>query len=72
MRMSPGLASAAARHWMTEHRVVFDECFVERDAQCRATYEAASARGTPTLVVRGRAQIGFDPARVLAVLDIRG
>ena len=63
---------AAARHWMTEHRVRFDECFIERDAQCKALYDATQARGTPTLLVRGRLQIGFDAARLLATLEARG
>ena len=62
---------AAARRWMTEHRVRFDECFIERDAQCKLLYEAAQSRGTPTLLVRGQLQIGFDPARVLAALEAR-
>ena len=60
---------AAARRWMTEHRVRFDECFIERDAQCKLLYEAAQARGTPTLLVRGQVQTGFDAARVLAALE---
>jgi len=60
---------AAARRWLTEHRVRFDECFVERDAQCRAIYDATLARGTPTLLVRGRLQIGFDAGRLIAALQ---
>lgn len=59
----------AARRWMTEHRVRFDECFIERDAQCKLLYDAAQARGTPTLLVRGQVQTGFDAARVLAALE---
>ena len=61
-----------ARRWMTEHGVDFDECFIERDAQCRAIYEATQARGTPTLIVRGKVQLGFDAARVLAGLTLQG
>lgn len=60
---------AAARRWMTEHQVRFDECFIERDPQCQAVYDATQARGTPTLIVRGRVQLGFDAAKVLAVLE---
>ena len=60
---------AVARRWMTEHNVRFDECFIERDAQCKLLYEAAQARGTPTLLVRGQVQTGFDAARVLAALE---
>ncbi|HET9821366.1 MAG TPA: glutaredoxin family protein [Burkholderiaceae bacterium] len=60
---------AAARRWLTGHRVAFDECFIERDADCRALYEATGARGTPTLLVRGQAQLGFDARRVIAALE---
>ena len=62
----------AARRWMSEHRVRFTECFIERDAQCRAVYDATLARGTPTLIVRGQVQLGFDAGKILAVLDARG
>ena len=62
----------SARRWMTEHGVGFDECFIERDAQCRTIYEATQARGTPTLIVRGKVQLGFDAARVLAGLAPQG
>lgn len=62
----------AARRWMAEYRVPFDECFVERDAQCRAAYDATLARGTPTLIVRGQVLLGFDAGKVLAVLEARG
>lgn len=59
----------AARAWLREHRVAHDECFIERDADCRALYQASGARGTPTVLVRGRAQLGFDAARVLQALS---
>ena len=62
----------AARRWMVEHRVPFDECFIEREATCQALYEATGARGTPTLLVRGQVQLGFDVAKLLAVLGGRG
>ena len=62
----------AARRWMTEHRVRFDECFIERDAQCKALYDATLARGTPTLIVRGQVQLGFNAGNILAVLQARG
>lgn len=58
----------AARRWMGANGVRFDECFIERDAQCKAVYEATQARGTPTLLVRGQVQLGFDARRVLAAL----
>lgn len=59
---------AAARQWLTEHDVGFNECFIERDTQCRTVYDATGARGTPTLLVRGQVQLGFDAERVLAAL----
>ncbi|MFT7721811.1 MAG: glutaredoxin family protein [Roseateles sp.] len=58
----------AARRWMADEGIPFRECFIERDAQCRADYEALGAVGTPTLVVRGQRVIGFDRARLLDIL----
>jgi glutaredoxin len=58
----------AARRWMTEQSVPFEECFVERDARCLADYQALGGQGTPTLVVRGRTVLGFDRARVIEIL----
>ena len=62
----------AARRWLTEHSVRFDECFIERDPQCQAIYQATQARGTPTLIVRGQVQLGFDAGRLLALLQAGG
>jgi glutaredoxin len=56
---------AAARAWFTENRVPFDECLVERDTACAATYRALNAPGTPVMLVRGQRLIGFD-ARAIA------
>ena len=60
---------AAARRWMDEHRVRYDECMIERDTQCNALYQATLARGTPTLLVRGKVQLGFSPERVIDALE---
>jgi glutaredoxin len=57
-----------ARAWFKEHRVAFGECFIERDAACRAAFDALQSPGTPTLVVRGQRQIGFSPERVAQTL----
>lgn len=59
----------AARWTMNNYKVRFDECFIERDADCKALYEATAARGTPTLLVRGQVQLGFDVQRVLGALE---
>ena len=61
----------AARRWMKQQCVPFSECFIERDAQCLADYQALGAVGTPTLVVRGQRVIGFDRPRVLDILAER-
>ncbi|MBV8034477.1 glutaredoxin family protein [Roseateles sp.] len=58
----------AARRWMTQEGIAFDECFVERDAQCLADYQAQGGMGTPTLVVRGHTVLGFDRTRILEIL----
>lgn len=59
----------AARRTLTTHRVRFDECFIERDADCKALYDATAGRGTPTLLVRGQVQLGFDVRKVLGALE---
>jgi hypothetical protein len=61
-----------ARGWFTEHRVPFSECLIERDAQCRADFDATSAPGTPVILVRGVPQLGFNPERVRLALQARG
>ncbi len=59
----------AARRWMTQEGIPFQECFIERDSQCLADYQALGAVGTPTLVVRGQRVIGFDRARILDIIN---
>jgi hypothetical protein len=63
---------AVARSWFTEHRVPYSECLIERDAQCRADFDATRAPGTPVLIVRGVPQLGFNPERVRLALQARG
>jgi glutaredoxin len=53
-----------ARHWFGEHGVRHTECSIERDAACRQQYEALGAAGTPVILVRGRAELGFSPTRL--------
>lgn len=60
-----------ARRWFTTHGVVFSECSIERDAACRADFEARRAPGTPVLLVRGVPQLGFSPERLRAALQPR-
>lgn len=62
----------AARLWLRRHGVDFAECFIETDAACAATYAALHAPGTPVLLVRGRALLGFDPQRVRGALSTPG
>lgn len=57
-----------ARQYLTEHRIPFEECLIERDPVCLADYKRLGASGTPTLLVRGQRQLGFDPLRVTAAL----
>ena len=61
----------AARRWLTDQQVPFSECFIERDADCLARYQALGGRGTPTLLVRGQTQLGFSPQQVLDALQPR-
>jgi glutaredoxin len=62
----------AARHWLQQHGVRFDECFIENDAVCARDFEQARAAGTPLVVVRGQPQLGFDPRRVREALTRGG
>ncbi|MFM9914334.1 MAG: glutaredoxin family protein [Rhizobacter sp.] len=57
-----------ARSWLSEHRVPFSECFIEKDAACADRYRAQQSPGTPTLMVRGERQVGFDPGRITKML----
>lgn len=57
-----------ARQYMTEHRIPFEECLIERDAACLADYKRLGASGTPTLLIRGQRQLGFDPQRITSAL----
>ncbi len=57
-----------ARRWFAEHDVAFQECSIERDAACQADFRATQSPGTPVLLVRGQALVGFSPERVRAAL----
>jgi glutaredoxin len=59
---------AVARQWLQRHEVRFSECFIETDKDCAAQFQATRAPGTPVLLVRGQAQVGFDARRVLDAL----
>jgi glutaredoxin len=48
-----------ARRWLNGHQLPFTECFIERDPDCAARYQALGAQGTPTLQVRGQTHLGF-------------
>ncbi len=55
---------AAARAWFVANRIAYSECTIERDAACRAAYEAHGSPGTPLMLVRGQADAGFSPTRM--------
>ena len=67
-------ACRAAREYMTEHKIPFVDKDIERDpAAARELAEKAAKMGIPTdrvpvLDVRGRLLLGFDKARVEALL----
>jgi glutaredoxin len=58
----------SANRFMTERRIPFSECFIERDAACAERYRAHKSPGTPVLLVRGQPQLGFDAAAVAQAL----
>ena len=53
-----------ARGWFVQHGVAFAECSIERDAACRARFDALQAQGTPVILVRGQPELGFSPQRL--------
>jgi len=53
-----------ARRWFSANQIAFTECLIERDAACRAAFEASAAAGTPVLLLRGQVEIGFNPTRL--------
>jgi glutaredoxin len=57
-----------AHAWMSKHRIPFEECMIDTDAACRAEHERLGTRLTPTVLVRGEVQRGFDARRVTATL----
>lgn len=57
-----------ARQWLTQHRIPFQECFIERDAACAADFRALRAPGTPVMIVRQQMLVGFQPERVAQAL----
>ena len=57
-----------ARRWFVANRVPYSECSIERDASCRAAFEARMAPGTPVLLVRDRALLGFSPEALRSAL----
>ena len=57
-----------ARQWFLENRVAFSECLIERDAACKAEFEATRSPGTPVMLVRGQPQVGFSSQRLLLAL----
>lgn len=52
---------AKAREWLGAHQIPWDECDVERDRSCQATFESVGAPGTPLMRVGTQWQLGFDP-----------
>lgn len=58
-----------ARTWFQQHGVRYAECSIERDADCRARFEALRAPGTPVILVRGQPELGFSPSRLRARLE---
>lgn len=57
-----------ARLWLTEQKIPFDECFVEKDEGCRQRWQQTGARATPTFVLRDQAVLGLDVPRFLQLL----
>lgn len=57
-----------AKSWLRGHQITWDECDVERDLSCKATFEAHGAPGTPVVRVGQHWHLGFDPAWIAEAL----
>ncbi|HEX5357839.1 MAG TPA: glutaredoxin family protein [Aquabacterium sp.] len=57
-----------AKFWLRSHGIAWDECDVERDASCKATFDAQGAPGTPIVRVGGHWHLGFDPGWIAEAL----
>jgi len=57
-----------ARGWLNRHALPFQECFVDLDAGCAEEYDRLGRPGTPTVLVRGQAQRGFNAERITRAL----
>jgi hypothetical protein len=62
---------AVARAWFKAHKVPYSECLIERDAACRAAFQAGGYAGTPVILVRGKVLLGFSPELVFETLHQR-
>ncbi len=57
-----------ARAWFKANAVTYSECTIETDRDCAKLFEASRSPGTPVILVRGTALIGFEPQRIRAAL----
>ena len=57
-----------AERWFDWHHVAFQSCEIDRDAQCRAEFNARRGYGTPLFVIRGQQQRGYDPQAIAQAL----
>lgn len=57
-----------ARNYLKAFDVPFTECSIERDAQCAERYRELKSPGTPVVLVKGQAQVGFMPNWVVKQL----
>jgi glutaredoxin len=60
-----------ASRFFAVHGIPFNECFIETDNACAEAYRQQGSPGTPTLLVRGDRQVGFDVTRVAQALGAR-
>lgn len=59
-----------ARSWLRTHGIAWEECDVEQDASCKATFDAHGAPGTPVVRIGSRWHLGFDPNWVAEALMV--
>lgn len=58
-----------ARSWLRSHDIAWDECDVESDASCKATFDAQGAPGTPVVRIGTHWHLGFEPNWIAEALS---
>lgn len=60
---------AKTRQFMDRANIPYVEYDIEKSSEGKRQYDALGARGVPVLLVKGEVVVGYDPRRIVAILD---